>query len=184
MTQTVQWLLLSGSTTMSFIYAATTPTVQVYFIQFVSAQVLAVANIVGIGLAAFVNSTISSAREFYHRWFLPIIVIDVMCFWIISLSGLEWPVVRFLGFAILTAVSTTLWMMVIKDAINGVLSGVSLTNWQAKSNAFELYGAFAGGLVAVFVPNMDVEFCVLLQCMSNMLVGITDWMGYRKLQED
>lgn len=184
MTQTVKWLLLSGSTIMSFIYAATSPSVHVYFMQLVSAPTLAVANIIGIGLAALVHSTISSARDFYHKWFLLIVVIDVTCFWIISFFGLEWPTIRFLGFSVLSAVSTTLWVMVIKDSINRVLSGRTLTNWQAKSNAFELYGAFVGGFIAIVVPNMNVEFCILLQCISNMLMGITDWMAYKKLQGD
>ena len=181
MTQKVKWLLLSGSTIMSFIYAATSPTVHIYFMQLVSARTLAVANIVGIGLAALVHSTISSARDFYHKWFLLIVVIDVTCFWIISFFGLEWPTIRFLGFSVLSAVSTTLWMMVIKDSINRVLSGANLTKWQAKSSAFELYGAFVGGLIAIFAPNMDVECCILLQCISNMLMGITDWMAYKKI---
>ena len=182
MTQTVRWLLLSGSTMMSFIYAATSPSVHVHFMQLVSVQILAAANIIGIGLAAIVNSTVSSLRDLYHKWFLLIVVADVICFWMISFFGIECPTIRFLGFSVLNAVSTTLWVTVIRDSVNSALNGAELTNWQAKSGAFGLYGAFAGGLVAIFVPNINVEFCILLQCISNMFMGITDLIAYRKMQ--
>ena len=120
----------------------------------------------------------------YHKWFLLIVVADVICFWMVSFFGIECPTIRFLGFSVLNAVSTTLWVMVIRDSINNALNGVELTNWQAKSGAFGLYGAFAGGLVAIFVPNINVEFCILLQCISNMFMGITDLIAYKKMQRE
>ena len=169
---------------MSFVYSATSPTVHIYFMQLISTQVLAAANLLNIGLAALVNSTIKSARELYHRYFLPIIIADVTCFWIVSLSSIEYPVVRFLGFAIINAISVTLWTVIMKDSINSVLNGTSLTEWSALSEAFELYGAFLGGIIAVFCSNLDVELCISFQCIANMMMGITDFVAYKELRKE
>ena len=169
---------------MSLVYAATSPTIQIYFMRMISSEVLAAANIVGIGLAAMVNSTISSVREFYHKWFLVIVVVDVICFCLISFLGINYPSVRFFGFAVLNAVSTTLWVTVMRDAVNGVLRGEKLTEWQACNNAFELYGAFLGGLAAIFIfDTVDIELCVLLQCLANMVMGVTDLIAYKELKK-
>lgn len=178
-----KWLLLFGPTLVNFVYAATSPTVHIYFISLISPQILAVSNLINVGLGAIINSTIISFRDVYRRYFLHIIFIDVTLFWCISVTGIEYPAVRFIGLAILYAISTTLWVMIMKDAVNGILNGVKLTKWQALLESYDLYGAFLGGIIAVFVTNLDVEICIIFQCIANALMGITDYVAYRRIEK-
>lgn len=181
MTDRTKWLLLFGPTLTSFVYAATSPTVHIYFISLISPQILALSNLINVGLGAIINTTIVSLREMYRKYFLQIILIDVICFWCISIAGIEYPVVRFIGLAILFAISTTLWAMIMKDAINGILSGPKLTKWQALLESYDLYGAFLGGIIAVFAVDLDVEMCIMAQCTANALMGAADFVAYRRI---
>ena len=182
MDRRTKWLLLFGPTLISFIYAATSPTVQIYFISLISPQILAVSNLINVGLGAVINSTIISFREIYRRYFLYIIIVDVVFFWCISIVGIEYPTVRFVGLAVLYAVSTTLWVMIMKDAVNGILSGEKLTKWQALLSSYDLYGAFLGGIVAIFVTNLDIEMCIMFQCTANALMGAADYVAYNRIE--
>lgn len=63
-----KFLLIFGGCTMSLVFAATTPMIEVYFINLIGPQTLAAANIISVGLAAIVNATVPNdkAKEFYH----------------------------------------------------------------------------------------------------------------------
>ena len=72
--------------------------------------------------------------------------------------------------------------MIMKDAINGILSGPKLTKWQALLESYDLYGAFLGGIIAVFAVNLDVEMCIMAQCTANALMGAADFVAYRRIE--
>ena len=55
------WLLV-GPVIFSFAMAMTTPIIQVYFIRLVNPNVLAVSNMLAVGIAAITNTTITKER--------------------------------------------------------------------------------------------------------------------------
>jgi hypothetical protein len=146
---------------MDLVYSATSPVIQVYFISLISASVLAAANILTTALAAVVNASIQSnkLKDFYRHHFLWIITIDIICFALVSFEGISIPEVRFLGLAILNAVSSTLWFTVISDAINHQIEGDKLTKWNSLSKTINLTAALEAG---VFTNRLTFSFFTIL----------------------
>ena len=179
-----QWLII-GPVVVSFVFAMTSPVVQVYFMRLVSPNILAIANMLSVGLAAGVNTTVGIDKfmESYRKNFKWIVSIDVICFGIISFMGVEWAAVRFLGFAVLNAVSTTLWMVIIRSAINRKIDGDKLTAWQSYSEAWNLYASLAGGAILLVYSDVSIETAVAMQCIANLFMGITDIKAFSKLEE-
>ena len=87
---------------------------------------------------------------------------------------------RFIGMAVINAISTTLWVCVMQNAINNSINGEELTIWQSLSKSYELYASLAGGLVILLIGDMDIEVAIAIQCVANLVMGLTD-LKARKL---
>jgi len=184
MPQIVKLYLLGGTAVMDLVYSATSPVIQVYFISLISSSVLAAANILTTALAAVVNASIQSdkLKDFYRHHFLWIINIDIICFALVSFEGLAVPEIRFLGLAILNAVSSTLWFTVVNDAINHQIGGDKLTKWNSLSKTVNLTAALLGSVIAIIFTGVSVELCIAAQCSANLVMGVTDWLAYKKIR--
>ena len=125
------WLLI-GPVIFSFAMAMTSPVVHIYFMRLIDASVLAVANMISVGIAAMTNTSVTRKGflEWYDKHFTLIVITDVLLFTVISFAGMEWATIRFIGMAIINAISTTLWICVMQNAINSVVKGKELTIWQ------------------------------------------------------
>ncbi len=169
---------------MDLVYATTSPIIQVHFVTLVGPSILAMANILSTGLAAVVNATIpiKSIKDWYRKHFLTIIVIDTICFSLISFESISVPEVRFLGFAILNAVSSTLWYTIIKDSINHAIEGDELTAWDSISRTTNLGAALVGSVIAIFWVAIPVEACIAAQCIASAIMGASDWQAYKILR--
>jgi len=186
MTKQEKFWYLIGPVMFSFVYAATFPIVNIYFVSIISPRVLAAANLLGTILSAFVNWSIPKAnmKEWYRKHFLYIVIIDMICFWCISFCGLEYPEVRFLGFAVLNAVSTCLWVMVMRNVANRIIvDGDERTDFDALNECSTLIACFCGAVLALIFVDIPVECCIVLQCLSNMFMGITDLYAFRRLNK-
>jgi hypothetical protein len=184
MPQIVKLYLLGGTAVVDLVYSATSPIIQVYFISLIDSSILAAANILTAALAAGVNASIQSnkLKDFYRHHFLWIIVIDIICFALISFEGISIPEVRFLGLAILNAVSSTLWFMVVRDAINHQIEGDRLTKWNSLSETVNLTAALIGSVIAIIFTSIGVEYCIAAQCLANLFMGTTDWLAYKEIR--
>ena len=69
MPQIVKLYLLGGSSLMGFVFCATSPIIQIYFISLIDSSILAMANIITTGLAAVVNASVQSnkLKDFYRH---------------------------------------------------------------------------------------------------------------------
>ena len=179
-------MLLVGPIVSTFIIALVTPVIQVYFMKLVSTQVLTVSNTLALGLGAVTNSSIRREKimNIYRRHFNIIVVVDMILFAVISGLSTEMIVVRFLGFSILNAVTSTLWGAVIQDRINNVLHGSELTDWSALFSAYKLYAALIGSALLFIIVSMPIEVAIALQCFGNTAMGLLDIKAYKLLKED
>ena len=184
MEKKVKLYLLGGTAVVDFVYSATSPIIHIYFISLISSSVLAMANILTTALAAGVNASIQSdkLKNFYRHHFLWIIAIDVICFTLVSFEGLSIPEARFLGLAILNAVSSTLWFTVVNDAINHQIEGDRLTKWSSLSKTVNLTAALIGSVIAIIFTQINVEYCIVAQCVANLFMGATDWLAYKRIR--
>lgn len=184
MSKIVKIYLLSGTSLMDFVFCATSPIIQIYFISLIDSSILAMANIITTGLAAAVNASVQSNRlkDFYRHHFFWIIATDVICFALVSFEGLAVPEARFLGLAILNAVSSTLWFTVIYDAVNHQIKGDAMTKWASLSKTANLSAALLGSIFAIFFTNINVEYCIAAQCVASLIMGVTDWLAYKRIR--
>ena len=175
------WLLV-GPVIFSFAMAMTTPVVHIYFMRLIDASVLAVANMLAVGIAAMTNTSVTRKGflEWYDKHFTLIVVTDVLLFTVISFAGMEWATIRFIGMAVINAISTTLWVCVMQNAINNTIEGKDLTIWQSLANSYEMYASLAGGLVILLTGDIHIEVAIAIQCVANLVMGLTD-LKARKL---
>ena len=176
-----RWLLV-GPAIFSFAMAMTTPVVHIYFMKLIDTSVLAIANMISVGIAAITNTSVTKRcfLEWYDRHFTLIVATDVSLFAVISFIGMEWATIRFIGMAVINAISTTLWICIMQNAINAVVKGKDLTIWQSLSSSYELYASLAGGVVILVLGTIDVEIAIAIQCIANLIMGLTD-LKARKL---
>ena len=169
------WLLV-GPVIFSFAMAVTTPVIHVYFMRLIDASVLAVANMLAVGIAAMTNTSVTRKGflEWYDKHFTLIVVTDVLLFTVISFAGMEWATIRFIGMAVINAISTTLWVCVMQNAINNTIEGKDLTIWQSLANSYEMYASLAGGLVILLIGDIHIEVAIAIQCVANLVMGLTD----------
>ena len=169
------WLLV-GPVIFSFAMAITTPVVHIYFMRLIDTSVLAIANMLAVGIAAMTNTSVTRKGflEWYDKHFTLIVVTDVLLFTVISFAGMEWATIRFIGMAIINAISTTLWICVMQNAINSVVKGKELTIWQSLASSYELYASLAGGLVILILGSIDIEIAIMIQCIANLIMGLAD----------
>ena len=175
------WLLV-GPVIFSFAMAMTTPVIRVYFIRFVNSDILAISDMLAVGIAAITNTTITKEKflEWYDKHFTFIVATDVMFFIIVSCAGMEMAAMRYIGMAVINAISTTLWVCVMQNAINNTIRGQDLTIWQSLARSYEMYGSLAGGLAILLIGDMHIELAIAIQCIVNLFMGLTD-LKARKL---
>ena len=169
------WLLV-GPVIFSFAMAMTTPVIRVYFIRFVNSDILAISDMLAVGIAAITNTTITKEKflEWYDKHFAFIVATDVMFFIIVSCAGMEMAAMRYIGMAVINAISTTLWVCVMQNAINNTIRGQDLTIWQSLARSYEMYGSLAGGLAILLIGDMHIELAIAIQCIANLFMGLTD----------
>ena len=169
------WLLV-GPVICSFAMAMTTPVIRVYFIRFVNSDILAISDMLAVGIAAITNTTITKEKflEWYDKHFTFIVATDVMFFIIVSCAGMEMAAMRYIGMAVINAISTTLWVCVMQNAINNTIRGQDLTIWQSLARSYEMYGSLAGGLAILLIGDMHIELAIAIQCIANLFMGLTD----------
>ena len=180
-------LLLVGTSLMSLTFGLTSPIVEIYFMKLISAKILAVSNVLGIGLAAIIQSTVPNERckEFYKKNAYRIISIVIILFISVSICSMEYAEVRFLGFAVLNALTTSLWAVLLMDAVNHKIQGDELTNWNATLASSKLYASLLGCVLAIFIAEyIPVEPAIGLQCISITVYGICDMFALKKMQVD
>ena len=175
------WLLV-GPVIFSFAMAMTTPVIRVYFIRFVNSDILAISDMLAVGIAAITNTTITKEKllEWYDKHFTLIVATDVMFFIIVSCAGMEMAAMRYIGMAVINAISTTLWVCVMQNAINNTIRGQDLTIWQSLARSYEMYGSLDGGLAILLIGDMHIELAIAIQCIANLFMGLTD-LKARKL---
>ena len=176
-----RWLLV-GPVVFSFAIAMTTPVIRVYFIRFVNSDILAISDMLAVGIAAITNTTITKEKflEWYDKHFTFIVATDVMFFIIVSCAGMEMAAMRYIGMAVINAISTTLWVCVMQNAINNTIRGQDLTIWQSLARSYEMYGSLAGGLAILLIGDIHIELAIGIQCLANLFMGLTD-LKARKL---
>lgn len=171
--------LYFGIFTNYLLFSATTPLVNIFFIQKVSTVVFSIVNWVSIIIVLVMNKILKSQknREVLQKFFLPIIVIDTLLFFIISFAGEYYINIRFFGLAFLNGTTTAIWMCIMKSNINKVFMGDELTNFQTQQEYLISISQLIGATIAVALTKLDmgIEILMLIQIIASVIMGYFDY---------
>ena len=95
--------------------------------------------------------------------------------------GAGWPEVRFIGFAILEAITWNLYMLIFRQSMNRVWKGDELTRLQFDTKAWSLIGALIGGGL-VLILNLDVHQALWLQAITCMMTNGCNMVLFKTLK--
>lgn len=179
-------LFFLGNGIMAFVFSATSPSIHYYFVSAVNNRILAIADMVMLVLAAVVNMTIPSdkIKRWYRRHFAWIVWIDVISFFGICAISMDYPAIRMIALSFFRATTITLWSMIVNNAIQRIISGDNLTNFQAVQHSIELWCSVTGCFIAIAWENMPVEGALFAQATANLTMGITDLCAFSILKKE
>ena len=67
---------------------------------------------------------------------------------------------------------------------NNTINGEELTIWQSLAKSCELYASLAGGLVILILGSIDIEIAIAIQCLANLIMGLTDLRAKKLLTKE
>ena len=107
--------------------ACSKPVIKTYMFAQVSPEIVSLANILGVALSILINGAVHSERtmELFRKQFTWLATTHTVCFATISLMGESWPELRFIGFAIMQAITGNLYMLVFRQSMNRIWKGTS-----------------------------------------------------------
>ena len=184
MEKNLKYLLVFGTTMLSFIYGLTAPTILIYFTSRVSTEVLAFSNMLSLSVAAAIHNSVNYDKilQFYRNHFAYIVIIDVILTITLYLFSIDFIELRYIGIGLVEAVVANLWKIIMLNAINRVISADELTKFNSFSKAYELWAKVLGAsLVLVLDGGFDITTCIVLQGMVTFMMGLIDIFVYKKL---
>lgn len=178
------WYII-GAVIGAFTVSLTAPTISTYFYSLVDSNVIAAAGMTTL-LLKFIMAKVTTnkkALQFFRRHFNEIILIDCVFGTVVSCFGLINPEVRFIGMAIQGAITSYLWFKLMTNLAARRISGDELTILGSLSE----YLSFASGLIGctiAFFVSLDAEVAVMLQCVGNCLMAVTDTIAFKRLKKE
>lgn len=175
-------MVMSGAL-VTFIFGLTNPTMVIYFASRVSSEVLAIASMSSTGLAALINSSVKSDKvlELYKKYFSYIVSFDVLATYVVYACSIDYVAIRYIGMGLISAFSTTLWSLILKNAVNQHLKGDGLTKFDAFNTSCSLGGSMLGAGLAIFITNIEITTCLIIQAAGMTILGLVDTHNYKKL---
>lgn len=171
--------LYIGIVVNCLLFSATTPLVNIFFIQKVSTVMFSIVNWVSIMIVLGMNKILKSQknREILQRFFLPIIIIDTLLFLLISFIGEYYINIRFFGLAVLNGTTTAIWMCIMKSNINNVFMGDELTNVETYQDYLISIAQLIGATIAIVFTqiNIDINILMLIQIVASVIMGYFDY---------
>lgn len=189
MNNKLKYSMIFGSSLVSFIFGFTNPIMLIYFTSRVDPSILAIANILSLGIGALVNNSINSDKfmNLYRKYFSYIVFMDLICCGTIYIFSVNHITFRYISIAIVSSITTSLWVIVLNNAINRNIGGDNLTKFNACIHAYELWASMFGALTYLLlsevVADLSINHCLLVQWIALFVMGMIDMRSYKKLQE-
>ena len=192
--------LYSSCAIESSIWAFSCGPVCRYFMELLGKQypetcntILGIQSSCQVALAALVQATVSvpyitsrvNCLDWFKRHFAAVLLIDSVIFTIISLLSEEAVIIRFLGFAIFSTVTSQIWNLVSGNQINRLFTGEELTRFNARLSCIRQAAAFAGGLSLIAVGNnLSVGAFIDIQVIMIWLIALLDYSTFSDIEKN
>lgn len=164
--------------------ACSGPVIKTYMFGQVSPETVSLANIIGVALSVLINGAIHSSRtmELFRKQFTLLATTHTVCFTVVSLMGEGWPELRFIGFAILEAITGNLYALVFRQSINRIWSGDQLTKLEFDMKSWSMVGALVGGSL-VFLLDLNVHQALWVQAITCASANICDMVFFKTMKK-
>ena len=142
------------------------------------------ANIIEVALSVLINGAIHSSRtmELFRKQFTLLATTHTVCCTVVSLMGEGWPELRFIGFAILEAITGNLYALVFRQSINRIWSGDQLTKLEFDMESWSMVGALVGGSL-VFLLDLNVHQALWVQAITCASAKICDMVFFKTMKK-
>lgn len=161
------------------LFSATTPLVNIFFIQKVSTTTFSIVNWVSIILTLLMSHVLKDKknRDILEKFFLLVIILDTVIFLLISIAGEYYINIRFFGLAILNGTTTAIWICVMQSNINKVIMGEELTDFQTHKNYLSSIAELIGATIAILLTKIDIgiEMLMFIQIVASVSMGFFDY---------
>ena len=186
MNNKLKYSMIFGSGLVSFMFGFTNPTMVIYFTSRVDPSIYALANMLTLGLSALVNNSVNFDRimGLYKKYFAFIVIADLVGSGFVYCFAIDHVAFKYIAFAVLNAITTNLWKIVMNNAINNTIGGDVLTKFNSSMSACDNWASMVGAFLAfICVSNMiSLNSCLVLQWLAILTMGLIDMRAYRKLR--
>ena len=164
--------------------ACSGPAIKTYMYANVSPEIVSLANIIGVALSVLINGAIHSERtmEMFRKQFTWLATTHTTCFTIVSLMGEGWPELRFIGFAILEAITGNLYALVFRQSMNRIWKGDELTKLQFDMKSWSMIGALIGGAL-VFLLDLNIHQALLVQAVTCASANVCNMVFFKTMKK-
>lgn len=85
--------------------------------------------------------------------------------------------------AIINSLLNNIWFIMLSDVLNKNIAGDELTNFKVLQRSWMLWGSLIGSGIGVWINNsISIEFALILQAISTVLIAICDGYSFKKLE--
>lgn len=187
MNDKIKNLLIYGEVMASFTMTLSSPLIHLYFMKLVPSVVYTASNLITLIVAAIVQTLLKdhSRREVFKKFFMVVVVVDIVAFIGISTLGVSHVSVRFLGLALLNSITTGIWSSVMLSLVNDHISSTELTDFEIKKNSYRLWAGTFGSIGAMLLAYLSfsyIEVLIGIQCVGCSIMAIFDSKAYYALR--
>lgn len=169
------------------LFSATTPMVNLFFIQKISSFMYSITNWVSIILGIIMNKILKKKtnRNIIENKLVPIILLDTVLFILSSIIGKSYINVRFLGLAILNSTTTTMWVCTMRSNINKIFISEELTEFNINQDYVVSIAELLGASSAILITKIGINIDILmsLQIMASLIMGYFDYKALQLIKK-
>ena len=171
------YIVLGRFGIVAIIFSITTPSVKQYFYANADQNILAIAEMISLGLDSIIlyGSTKEGMLRSVRGFMTLICVAEAVLFCINNYIGYDNVNARFILMAVYNSAVMTVIMTMIKDIVNSKYSGSELTIFNNKITLVKTLASFISlSLFIALISNIDIKIALIAQCGIVIFASIID----------
>ena len=167
----IQIVIITGSA------GITQPSIKTYFIGHADQTIIALADLIELGLGTMIlfGSTRARVIDVFRKYCIPIMLTDTFLYGIISFAGVDNVSIRFLCMAIINGLFTTTIATVINNVVNSRYDGEKLTIFNSKMKLTASISSFTAlSIFIALIGEIDIEIAITIRWIGLMMASVLD----------
>lgn len=173
----ILWCIIISNVFIVFIFACLQPVVFQEITPYLKNSYVYF-NVFTLGINMVGSAIIADKKlmNILDKHFPTIVVIDLVIYTIISISGIYSPLIRLFGIGFINTTTTLVWRNVFRKSLNNFISGDELTHFQLAQDKYIAVASFGGAVIALVIANITNIYIIASIIMLAMSIfgGIVD----------